>query len=384
MDGREQPPAFSPLGGPLHQLGRRLGLVRGDANTVALGLVLGGGMWIAIVALAYLGGVGDRLWSMTLVGGHARLLLAIPLLFLAETWAVPLMTAFVRSLGESGIVPPEVRPALYAEVARTRRWANAWWPEAVCLLVAILLEATGTRLQTYGATGGFDPTRTAVAARIYFLAGLTVFRFLMFRWVWRLCLWSSFLWRVSRLDLRLLSGHPDGAGGLGLVQTVHERFTPLIAALSVLECASLAEDISRRAVTMAVVYPQLGLLAAVDAVLFLGPLFVFTDKLWTCRTEGMRRYMTLAGRYVSEFEEKWFAGGDATSKEALLTTADFSSLTDLASSINLARDMRFVPIRPRLLTQMTVTALVPLWPLLLFKYPVAELTRTLFSRLIGL
>jgi hypothetical protein len=38
---------------------------------------------------------------------------------------------------------------------------------------------------------------------------------------------------------------------------VHERFTPLVAALSVLACASLAESISAGTLTVTAVYPTL-------------------------------------------------------------------------------------------------------------------------------
>jgi len=60
LDAREEPLTFSFFGGPLHQLGRRLGLVRGDTTTVWLGLALGGGMWIMGAALALVGGIADR------------------------------------------------------------------------------------------------------------------------------------------------------------------------------------------------------------------------------------------------------------------------------------------------------------------------------------
>lgn len=42
--------SFSLLDGPLHELGRRLGLVRGETNTVLLGLAMGWGLWLLIVA----------------------------------------------------------------------------------------------------------------------------------------------------------------------------------------------------------------------------------------------------------------------------------------------------------------------------------------------
>jgi hypothetical protein len=76
---------------------------------------------------------------------------------------------------------------------------------------------------------------------------------------------------------------------------VHERFTPLVAALSVLECAALAESISTGTLAVTAVYPTLALLLLLDGVLFLGPLLVFTDKLWAGRTEGVGLYNWTGG-----------------------------------------------------------------------------------------
>ena len=246
-----------------------------------------------------------------------------------------------------------------------------------------MLEVTGSRLQTYGDTGAYDPTRTALAALVYFHVGLTLFRFLLFRWVWKLALWSWFLWRVSRLDLHLIPGHPDRAGGLGSLEGVHERFTPLVAALSVLECASLAESISTGTLAATAVYPTLALLLLVDGALFLGPLLVFTDKLWAGRTKGVGVYMALAARYVTEFEAKW-TGGVTSPSEPLWGPPDIQSLADLTNAVSVVRGMRWITVGPRLLTMMTMAAAVPLAPLLLFQYPLAELAQKFFSRLVGL
>jgi hypothetical protein len=373
---------FSLLGGPLHQLGRRVGLVRGT-NTVFLGFALGVGLWLLVAMLALVQGVADRLFSMSVVGGHARLLLVIPLFFMCESWVGPRMTAFVATIARTGVVPPGAKAALDAEVARTRRWTNWWWPEAVCLLAAIVLEITGSSLQKYGATGAYDPSRTSLAALVYFHAGLTLFRFLLFRWAWKLALWCWFLWRVSRLDLHLIPGHPDRAGGLGPLEGVHERFTPLVAALSVLECASLAEAISTGTLPATAVYPWLAMLLLVDGALFLGPLLVFTDKLWAGRTKGLGIYMGLAARYVTEFEAKW-TGANVPGGEPLLGTPDLQSLADLANAVSVVKRMRWITAGPRLLTLLTLAAIAPLAPLLLFQYPIAELAQKFFLRLVGL
>jgi len=358
--------------------------VRGGTNTVPIGLALGAGVWTAVVVLAFLGGVTNRLFSLSVIGVHARLLVVIPLFFASESWVAPRMTAFVRSLADWGTVPRSALPALDEEVGRIGRWKDAWWPEAACLLAAILLAITGGRLQTYGGSAVYDPARTALAAHVYFRVGLVLFQFLLFRGLYRLALWGYFLWRISRFDLRLLPGHPDGAGGLGALEGVHQRFTPLILAVSVLECASIAEDFSTGRAAFTSVYVWLALLLVVDATLFLGPLLVFTPKLWASRTKGMAAYMRLATRYVTTFEQKWVESWNDAPNESLLGTADIQSLADLGNSINVVRSMRWIPVGPRLLTQMIVAAVIPFLPLLLFQYPIAELAQKFLARLLGL
>ena len=381
MRAPESPEPFSLIGGPLHQLGRRLGLVRGT-NTVRLGLVLGVGLWLVIVVLAFAGGVTGRLFDMALVAGHARLLLVIPLFFVCESWIAPRMTAFIAAIAGTGVVPAAAKPALDAEVARTRGRVKAWWPEVVCLLTAIGFEVTGWRLQIYGETAGPDSGRMALAFRVYFHAGLTLFRFLLFRAAWNLAVWTWFLWRVSRLDLHLMPSHPDRAGGLGTLEDVHERLTPIVAALSILVSASMAESISTGTLAVSGVYPTLAMLLLGEAVLFLGPMLVFTDKLWAARTNGVWLYADLAARYVTDFEGRWI-GGRGAAGEPLLGTADIQSLADLNSAIDVVKRMRWIPVSPRLLTMMLIASVAPLAPLLLFRYPVRELAEKVFSRLVG-
>jgi hypothetical protein len=357
-------------------------LVRGT-NTVLIGLTLGIGLWLVILGLSIVQGVTDRLFDMSVVAVQARLLLVIPLFFMCESWVGPRMTAFVDAIARTQVVPAAAAASLNAAVARTHRLTNAWWPEAVCLIAAIAVELAGSSLQRYGATGAYDPARTAVAAFVYFRVGMTLFRFLLFRGVWKLAIWGWFLWRVSRLDLRLIPGHPDKAGGLGSLEAVHERFTPLVVALSALESASLAESISTGTLAVTAIYPWLTMVLFVDAVLFLGPLLVFTDKLWAARTRGLARYSDIAARYVTEFEAKW-TNGNVPDGAELLGTADIQSLADLNNAFTAVTAMRWITIGPRLLTMVTLAAIVPLVPLLFFRYPIAELAEKFFSRLVGL
>lgn len=387
MEERKGFEEFSLLGGPLHRLGRRLGLVRGESNTVALGLALGAISWIVLVALAFIEGVGEQLFSLSVIGGHARLLLAIPLFFLCESWLDPRINMLVREIVRAEVVPTNALPGLEALTSRIGRWKDAWLPEATCLLAAVLISWMAPQLQLQGATAAPDPSRALVeltlAGQWYWIVCLTLFRFLMFRWIWRLGLWWYFLWRLSRLQLHLVPTHPDYAGGLGYLEIVQSHFTPLVFAISTVTSASFAEEIVAGTMTFEGIYPALALMLAVDAALFLGPLLFFVPRLWACRVKGMSDYMVLGARYVNGFDRKWLGAG-APSEQDLLGTPDLQSLADLSASVDIVRNMRLVPVSRRSLADLAIAALLPILPLLLLKYPVAELAQKFFTRLSGL
>lgn len=378
---------FSLLGGPLHRLGCRLGLVRGGTRTLALGLALGLIPWSILMVLALIEGTGQQIFSPSLVGVHARLLLAIPLFFLCESLLDPRLAMFVRTIVHSEVVPRHARPALEAEIARISRWKDSWVPDAVSLLAAVVFSVFASQLHISGTTAAYDPGRAAtemmMAGQWYLIVCLTLFRFLMIRWLWRLGLWCFFLWRVSRLDLQLLPTHPDQTAGLGYLEVVHAHFTPLVLAISVVQAAMLAEEISSGTASFEAIYPVFALVLVVVAALFLGPLFIFTHRLWQCRVKGLSDYMVFGSRYVNGFDRKWL-GKDDPDRDTLLGTPDLQSLADLCHSVGVVRDMRIAPISPRLLKDYALTALLPFLPLLLFKYPVAELAQKFLARLTGL
>ena len=390
MEKTEDLPNFSLLGGPLHRLGRRLGLVRDGTDTIGIGLALGALPWAVLVALALVEGLGSVLFSIEAIGAHVRLLLAIPLLFLCETMIDPRFATFVRRMIRLRVVRASARPDLEVEIARITRWKDAWLPEAFFLLACVLLAQTTANVNLFTYLSGIqgeavaDAVREATwTSRWYWSVCVPLFRFLWLRWLWRLALWCFLLWQMSRMELRLIPTHPDRAAGLGYLEVVHAEFAPMVLAISAVQSASLAQDIAAGRTTLTSAYPGLAIMLFVDALLFVGPLLVFSRKLWQCWVKGLNEYGALAERYVSEFDKKWLGAG-AGPAEPLLGTADIQSLADLSTSVSIVRDMRFVPVGPRLLIPLTVAALVPLLPLLLFKYPIAQLLVKFVESLSGL
>ena len=331
--------------------------------------------------------ISGQVFSLSVIGGHIRLLVVIPLFFLCESWLDPRVTTFVGMIVRSGVVPESALPVLESAITRVGRWTHSWMPEAVCFLAAVLWSLLGAHVPLAGVTAVYDASRfttgVTLAGRWYWIVCLPLFRLLILRWIWRLGLWTFFLWRVARLELHLVPTHPDGAAGLGYLEIVHTHFTPLVLAISAIQSASYAEEISSGRMTFEAIYPALALLLIVDAALFLGPLFIFTPKLWACRVKGLSDYMEFAARYVSGFDRKWL-GADNPPEEPLLGTPDLQSLADLGNSVSIVRNMRSILVSPRMLTEFAIAALVPLLPLLLLKYPVAELAKMFFARLSGL
>jgi hypothetical protein len=86
---------------------------------------------------------------------------------------------------------------------------------------------------------------------------------------------------------------------------------------------------------------------------------------------------------VNEFDRKWL-GADPAPGQPLLGTADIQSLASLSDSVSIVRDMRLVPVSPSTLIYLAIAALLPLLPLVLFKYSIADLLAKFFGRLSGL
>lgn len=391
MNQGEEVLDFSLLGGPLHRGGERLGLVRDGTDTVALGLALGALPWIVLVLLALVESLGHVLFSIESIGAHVRLLVAIPLLFVCESFVDPRFTAFVRGIVRSQVVPATERPVLDSEIRRVARWRDAWLPEACLLVGAVLwgLAAPQENFYAYlsGHGKGSNPGIVSTAtwtSEWYWMACMTLFRFLFLRWFWRLALWCFFLWRIAGLELHLVSPHPDAAGGLGYLELVQTEFTPLVLAISAVQAASLAQDIASGRMAFDAIYVSIAFTLLIDALLFVGPLCVFSRTLWKCKVKGKNDYGELAERYVNEFESKWLGAGATVVVEPLLGSADIQSLADLSTSFAIVRDMRLVPISPSMLMYLAFAALVPLLPLVLFKYPITDLLAKFFERLSGL
>jgi hypothetical protein len=316
---------------------------------------------------------------------HARLLLAVPLLFVAETALDAKFREFLTLLVRSGVAGPRALPELEAAAARLQRWKDSWLPDATSLLAATALSLLWARIRLSGQSAHEASQVLAampLAAAWYWFICLLLFRFLMVRWGWRLAFWWVLLRQLARMDLELAPAHPDGVGGIGYLEIVHTRFAALALAISLIVSAIFAEDIASGRIGLKAVYPALFMTLLMDFALFVAPLCVFAFKLRARQEKALRDYTELSSRYVAAFERKWIRNEDP--KEPLLGTPDLQSLADLTTSVTVVRKMRLAPISARLLAVIGTAAVTPMLPLLLFDYPLAKLAQMLLRKLAGM
>ena len=349
--------------------------------------------WLPLLLISFLEG---NAWGNNVhlpflfdVATHARFLVAIPLLFLADRFAYERMPPALDQFQRRGIVAKEDLPKLHAILNQGPRLTASLIPETLCLLVAFTLGhviwaqafSVGTTTWYGSAAEGLHPAK---AGLWYEWVSLPVFRFLFLRWFFRLGVWAYILFKISRLPMHLLPSHPDRAGGLGFLNTVATMFMPITLAWGVLLSGQIAMKIISKEVDPSTLtvptllnafkFEGIGVLT-IALLLMLGPLLFYTPPLLKIRRFGTREYGALGARYTREFDRKWIEGKEKD--EPLMGSPDIQSLADLANSYEVVRKTGYVVIARSAVIQIVLALAVPSLPLLLTVIPLSDLLKRL-------
>lgn len=378
------------LGGPLFQIFRRLYLSGSALELLRRRVIVITTMsWMPLLLLSVLEG---RAWGTGVslpfiydVDAHVRFLISLPLLIVAELVVHRRMRNVVRQFLERGLVPDAARREFDDAVASANRLRNSVLAE-VLLIAFVYGVAVFLMGQRYAALGVSSWYGTLLNGRLQpSLAGwwfswvsLPLFQFLLFRWYFRLFIWTRFLWRVSRIELNLFPTHPDRSAGLGFLSNVSYAFMPLLLAQGALLAGMMADRIFYAGAQLTQFKTDIVGVVAFVVLIVLAPLLVFSPQLERVKRAAGREYGALAQRYVREFDSKWVRGG-APADEHLLGSGDFQSLADLGNSYEVIKEMRWVPFSLRTVLQLAVTTLAPVLPLTLTMIPLDQLVDRLLK-----
>jgi hypothetical protein len=379
------------LGGPAYRLMQRARIIKGAGPSVARrSLLFIAVTWLPLLILATLEGhaLGPTPRSAFILdfATHARLLVAVPLVFFAEKVVGPLIRSAGLRFFTAGIIRPESYPDFAAAVARVRRRREAYLPEVAFLVVALvgpwffsLEQVAGLGTTTWHTTWANGELRLSPAGLWYSFVAIPLVLFFVLRWVWRLVIWTLFLWDVSRMRLNLVATHTDMAGGLGFLGVAHVSMAIFPFALGCVLSAEVAFRASFEGLHLAALQAMIPLLVVylvfVEFVTF-GPLLIFLPLLARTRLEGLRSYGILVQQHNQLFHNKWIEG-NKSADELPLGSPDMSSLVDLGSSFTVIRQMTIVPVGAAQLVRVAIIACLPALPLMFLVLPFIEVLKLL-------
>jgi hypothetical protein len=378
-------------GGPPSRLQRSLGLIKPDDPRIArraqLAVLVG---WAPLVVLAIVESlirqnhVADSFFSDFAV--HARSLVAVPLFILAEADCLPRLGRVARHFVDAGLIREQDRGRFDAAIVSTQRLLDSKLSELIVVVLAyglvltLMLNIPQSQFPAWhrSETG---PQSLSLAKWWHVLVSMPLLLLLLFGWLWRLILWGRFLWMTARLDLRLIPGHPDLAGGLMFVSSSLRGFWLLSFALGAIAAGPVANRVVHNGLPLSA-FTDIGIgLVALVLILFVGPLLVFMRRLLEARRRGSFEYGTLAGEVGHQFERKWLNRASGVD-EGALDVPDFSSTTDLFQIVANAYEIRTIPLRLVFLIPLVVAALLPFVPVLLMVMPVEEILKDMAKFLV--
>ncbi len=376
-------------GGPLHLLVVRFGIAGDERQRVIRRALLVAMMtWLPLLVLSVLH--GDAYGSTVSVpflldiAVNVRFLIAVPILILAESGIDARWRILVLQFLRSGLVREKELPTFEAAIEKTMRLRDSVLPELLILLAAFLpvlfvrSEPLLTGISNWHATVGSD--QITPAGWWFSLVSTPIFRLLMLRWLWRMILWTYFLWRVSRLNLGYVATHTDMAAGLGFLSEGQKAFSPIVFAGGAVIAAQVGNTITYLGATLS--SQKLPMIAyGVLAIMFLmAPLLVVAPALLKVKRKALREYGAMVTKHNQLFDLKWIQGGKPPD-ELILGNPDASSLADLGSSFTVIRQMGIVPIDKPTLVTLALAAALPMIAVALYATPTDELIRVVLKML---
>ncbi len=345
--------------------------------------------WLPLVALAGAQGLAINddprralLLDLTV---YARFLLAVPLFILGESVAAGRYSIIVNYLVRSGIITGSERQAYDDLLSNIRLLRDSRKAEILWVILAYVgailsvLDRTTSEPSTWLVAEG--PRFLSWAGSWYVAVSLPLFQFLFYRSVWSWFIWFLFLWRLSRLNLRLTPTHPDEAGGLNILGDSPYAIAVFVFAIGSVLSAVWSRQVVYEGVSVAsfnkafIVYLLLAMLIS------FGPLLVFTGKLDRLRSRGLRDYGALASEHAQLFEEKWIRKAGITEDIVVsaLGNPDISSHSGMNASYQTVKRIKLFPSGIRAVVVLAVAALIPMAPLILMELPLRDILKAIVS-----
>jgi len=322
------------------------------------------------------------------LNAQVRLLVALPLLIAAEPLIHCRSRYIVGPFLERGLVAPEDQPTFNGLVERGEELRTSGLMALAMAIITTVLSGWIWHQKWsirpgvwYVASRPNGDVALTAGGWWYVFVSLNVFRFVLLRWYYRLVVWYSFLWQVSRLELNLNPLHPDRTGGLGFLALSVPALSVGFLAQTTALAARIGGRILHDGASLDSFAQEMWVTPVLLVLLSILPLTFFSLELVQVRLKGSVDYGSLATRYVDGFRRKWMLD-PRTQEHGLVGSSDIQSLADLANSYQVVTNVRLIPISLPVLLIHVVLLAAPFVPLALTRIPLHELILRVVEKVI--
>ena len=313
-------------------------------------------------------------------GVHARLLLGIPLLIVAEAVAQRTMAHLIPQFVHAGIVRPTDVPRFRVILARTARLRNATLPWVIIVGAALAWAFTGSVVhrahELLWATESGTVPSLGFGGWWYVYVGRPIFIVLLLGWLWRVVLLAVTFKNIANLELAIVPTHPDRAGGLGFVERFPAAFS-LVAFVSAMVIASgWAHDAEFHGLDVHSLYPMMAAALVVALFVYLSPYLVFAGPLGRAKKQALLDYGALVARHGAAVRSRWILG-ETKRDEPLLSAPEIGPVADTVSLYEAVQRMRPIPLGKAALLAIALPVAIPFIAVLAIQIPLKDLLQGL-------
>lgn len=314
---------------------------------------------------------------------YARVAIAAPVLLAGQMLMETRFRMVVQHVRDAKLLGGDDLTAMNHIIASLAHWSDSWLPELLIIVLSYVNTAAlwQTRVAEHWAWGIIG---TGTAAHItpagwyYGLVSQMIYRFLLGLSLWKWLLWTVYMFRLSRLDLKLVATHPDHHGGIGFLGLSPMGFSPIAFAICAAIGSNWRNQILNAGAHLVTFKIQAIVLLAVLLIVALGPLVFFVPRLARLRRAGIMQYGILAQIHSTDFHEKWILHR-AGHEEEFLAAPEASTLTDYGASYENIEAMQPFPFDKGALVSLVIAIVVPMIPVVLAQIPLAVVLKDLLE-----
>lgn len=370
-------------GGPFYRLQRTTHLIESDrwnlGRRITFAVAVGWLPLVLMTALFHPAALRSLIMDYRVT---ARMLIAVPILLLGQVVMESRFRMIVQHLRQSGLLDAAGVAQMDVIIGKVRRWRDSLWPEILIILAVYgnvaLVFSEHVREDRPWALAGVGAAHLLPAGWYFAFVSQLVYQFLIGLSLWKWLLWCYFLFRLSRLNLRLVPTHPDRHAGVGFLGLSPMGIAPVTLASAAAIGSNWRFQILSQGAHLTDFKLQAIVLLIIVLVVAIGPLSFFVPRLAKVRRQGILAYGTLGQLHSMDFHQKWIVHR-AGHEDEFLTAPEVSTLTDYASSYENIEKMQPFPVDKGAFLALAVSVALPMLPTILAEIPLKEVLKGLLE-----